>query len=162
MTTRMAQAKTSSNGSAVVVAPHNSGNVSDFVGVPAARPAFKYLASAYPAAKVDPEGDYWVTLSMELADVAELVLKTAVQEYIRTNENAYRLPTVAELLKLCRKHAEHLKAEVQAEREVAQQREYEAQQEELRRVTRSVPQADRDEIAARIVDAQELRDTRIG
>lgn len=169
MTTRPAQAPKiipNGNGSSVAVlntGPGQSGNVSAFDDQDGPiRPAFTYLASAYPAAKVDDKGRYWALLHIEFSEVPEPVLKAAVKEYVHTNDNAYRLPTVAELLKLSRKYQAEYDVEQKAERQVgkdaAQQQVWEAHQNDLRRVTQTVPQEDREEIAARIAAAFEATD----
>lgn len=159
MTTHTArtQLSTNVNGASVNAADREKvGNTPGFPldDIPGVRPAFAYLAGAFPSAKAHKT--YWVVLTTEMADISEAVLKAAVTEYIRTAEYA-RMPTVGELLKLCRKHRHVYDEEAQTERQIrldaAQQEEYEAQQEELRRVTRSVPQSDRDEIATRVKTA---------
>lgn len=163
MTTRTAHTQPRSNGngsSAVVIVSDQSGSLpAFFMDDPGVRPVFAYLAGAFPSAKADIK--YWAVLTLELAEVPEPVLMAAVKEYIRTAEYA-RMPTVGELLKLCRKHRHEYDVDQQAtqqvERDAAQQREYDDLQAGLRRVTQSVPATDREEIAARIQAAYEATD----
>ena len=158
MTTRAAHAKpySNGNGSSVVIVNDQAGSLpAFFLDDPGVRPTFAYLAGAFPSAKADIK--YWTVLTLELAEVPEPVLMAAVKEYIRTAEYA-RMPTVGELLKLCRKHQHEYDVDIQATRDAAQQQEYDDLQAGLRRVTHSVPAADREEIAARIQAAYEATD----
>ena len=121
------------------------------------RPSFVFLAGALPSARVDEE--YWAVLATELADIPEPILQAAVRQYVRSNENAYRMPTVAELLKLSSRLAEEQNREEKwasaAARAEAQEAEYNELMAGLKAVLDSVPQEDWIEVQRRMTAAYE-------
>ena len=124
------------------------------------RPSFIFLAGAFPSARVDEE--YWAVLATELVDIPEPVLQAAVRQYVRSNDNAYRMPTVAELLKssnrLMEERSREEKWEAAGKQAEAQEAEYNELQAGLKTVLDSVPKEDWLEVQRRMTAAYETAD----
>jgi hypothetical protein len=139
-----------------VTVPANSGIVPGH-NAPVVRKAFTYLAGAYPSARVDEE--YWAVLFIELAEVSDAALMQAVRDYIRTNDNAYRMPTVGELLRLS--------ARAQSIIDQDERRNWDERRDEyvtniqagIAQVLRSVPQEDVEEVKRRMTAAYQAAAT---
>lgn len=119
------------------------------------RAPFAFLAGALPSGRCDE--NYWKVLTTELADVGDAALMTAVRQYVRTNDNAYRMPTVAELLRLSELAQEEMDADTSAmqdiDRDEAQGDYYDTVRAGIQRVIKAVPQEDVAEVQRRIVAA---------
>lgn len=119
------------------------------------REPFAFLAGALPSGRCDE--NYWKVLTTELADVGDAALMKAVRTYIRTNDNAYRMPTVAELLRLSELAQEELDADATAmqtvDREEAQSEYYDGVRADIQRVLKAVPQEDIEEVQRRVTAA---------
>lgn len=140
--------------------PVNSGIVPGH-NAPVVRRAFTYLAGAFPSAKVDEE--YWAVLFIELADVSDAALMQAVRDYIRTNDNAYRMPTVGELLRLSARAQSIIDQDEKrnwAERRDEEQTEYVTNvRAGIAQVLRAVPKEDVEEVERRMTAAYQTAAT---
>lgn len=133
----------------------NSGIVPAYPSAPVVREPFAFLAGALPSGKCDE--NYWAVLTIELAGVSDAALMAAIRQYVRTNDNAYRMPTIAELLRL----SEIAQADLNADTAAARDADLEEAQGDycdvvragIQKVLKTVPQEDIDEVQRRITAA---------